>query len=286
MLKRLFSGALFLLMVSFFQACSNSFEAFPDCPNGFECTNLKAYSFVYYSGKNTLDTITETTDKITCDIYEGYFKCTVKKIHSNSCIVYTASASVGVYTETPEENEVLTRVDTTYINYGRNRLMDYVPPYEEKPKVDVEKMRAAFDTVIVKQASYSDSIFMDSYAEEFVSWFDIDYDYNDFPDWAYLSDNSGRLLVFDGKDGTPNADTVYTGSGTLSTVMFVNVCSNYTSYVDYPKPVSVYGYSISVYSKEPIENDTTITWTAYFENEDGEEDSTEVTTFFKINKRW
>lgn len=261
---------------AFFCACSNSYSVFPECPDGYECTDLKAYSFIYYSGKNTLDTITETTDNITCDIHRDYFQCTVKQTWSRCRLMYASTFNAN----NDNDKRTLTRVDTTFINYGYQRLTDYIPPYNEKPKVDVEKMRAAFDTVIVKKATYSDSVFS-GYSADFLSWENLDDD--GLPEWASLLYDSGNLYVFDGKDGTPNADTVFEEHG----IILKNTlgCDG-KSYQTYPQAPIVYNFHIWFYTNEddePIKHDTTITWIARYRDEKGDYDSASVTTFFKIN---
>ena len=257
------------------------------CPEDVVCdtafVNTKAYSFVYFSGKDKLDTVTATTDKMSCNLWKGYFECTLKKTYSTCRIVYSkAESSVKSDDEPVTHQKVeIKRGDTTYINYGKNRLMDYIPPYVEIPKFDSKKLKAAFDTVIVEPTSYA-SEKLKGESRKFVDAYYIEY--SGLPDWAYVSKNSGQLLVLDGEDGTRKADTTFISDGIY--LIEISSCTK-TVYIDYPKKLIAYQSYVNVYadSTELPRKDTTIKWMAHYTDMYGTEDSLQVKTLFKIKRK-
>lgn len=285
--KNLFSvfGVKLLLLAVFLSclfACSNAdSDMLSGCSDGHVCTNLKAYSFVYYKDKNTLDTVTATTNRISCKIYDGYFECDLMKVWSCMSFVYDMQLASGGGKKTAVQEDIpLTLVDTTFINYGEHRLMDYIPPYEERPALDVKKMREAFDTVVVALSSY-DTIYRGQ-SKEFYSWYDLEDE--GMPEWMWLSGGSVDFYVFDGSDGTPDADTVFSRGDVIT---YLSSCSfSDTTFVHYPRPFKAYSshvYFTSYLREDYPTKDTTISWYATYTNDDGKTDSIEVETFLKMN---
>lgn len=279
-----------------FFACGNEsdpVQVADACPDGVTCdttyVNAKAYSFVYYSGKNKLDTITETTDKISCDIWKGYFECTLRKSYSCRHYVYAyAEADKTKESVDDEKTEVHKNVtvkigDTTYINYGKHRKTNYIPPYHEIPPFDAKKLKEAFDTVDVKTASYSDERLTGD-SRTYLDYYRIEG--NGLPDWAYVSHSSGKMITFDGKDGTPSIDTTIVSSDDGYTVAYALDCYG-EYYVKYPQDLVGYKSTIHAYgdTTEFPKKDTTIKWMAHYSDMHGVEDSLQIKTLFRINRK-
>ena len=258
------------------------------CPEGFVCdttyVNAKAYSFVYYSGKNKLDTITETTDKISCDVWNGYFECTVKKYYSCQKVMVT-KMPIQFSNEKKRAKHKTIEVkvgDTTYINYGKHRLTDFIPSYHEIPSFNAEKLKEAFDTVVVEKPVYSDTK-LTGESRKILDYYQIEG--KELPPWAYVSHTSGKMIVFDGKDGTPSIDTtIMSSDGCVQALM--SGCFS-VSYVKYPKDLVMYRSKIHVYgdTTEIPQKDTTIKWMAHYTDMYGVKDSLQIETLFRINRK-
>lgn len=281
-------------MANLFLAC-NGDEIFltpqDTCPDGVVCdttyVNARAYSFVYYSGKNKLDTITETTDNISCDIWNGYFECTLKESYSCFSVVYAEGnkARESIDDEKTEKHKnVKVKVgDTTYINYGKHRLINYIPPYHEIPAFDAQKLKDAFDTVVVEKHSYSDErLTGDSWT--FLGYYRIEG--KGLPDWAYVSHYSGEMVTFDGKDGTPSIDTTIVLSDGYVSKYYVAGCGG-VYYVKYPQDLEGYKSAIHAYGDTTVfpQKDTTVKWMAHYSDMYGVEDSLQIETLFRINRK-
>ncbi len=259
--KFLVVGA-FTAMAAAFLACgddSSSASSVDDCPENYICdttyTDVSAYSFVYYAGKDSLDTVTATTDKMTCDIEDDNFHCTL--MHYSSCFNVVYAYASGVEQDSARHltiNE--TRVDTTYINYGKKRLIDYVPAYVEVPKLSEKKLRDMFDTLIVKPY---DSKYYAYYGhtDDFLSNYRIDA--KGLPDGFGVSSYSGGHAVR------------------------LSLCGD-TSYTHYPLIPMDYGSDLYAFLEEPLKKDTSITWMAFYTDMYGVKDSLEVTTFVTMEK--
>ena len=283
-------AALFSAACIFF-ACGNKSDSIPvvdACPAGYVCdttyVNAKSYSFVYYSGKNKLDTITETTDKISCDVWNGYFECTVKKYYSCQKVMVTKMPiQFSNDKKRAKHKTIEIKVgDTTYINYGKHRLTNFIPPYHEIPPFNAEKMKEAFDTVIVEKPVYSDTKLTGD-SRKFLDYYRIEG--SDLPSWVHISRTSGKMVVFDGKDGTPSIDTtIMSSDGCVQALM--SGCFS-VSYVKYPKDLVMYRSKIHVYgdTAEIPQNDTTIKWMAHYTDMYGIEDSLQIETLFRINRK-
>ena len=278
-------------VASVFFACGNKSDSVPfieACPEDFVCdttyVNANAYSFVYYSGKNKLDTITETTDKISCDIWNGYFECTLRKFYSCQKVMVTKmSVQFSNDKKRVKHKTIEIKVgDTTYINYGKHRLTNFIPPYHEIPPFNAEKMKEAFDTVIVEKPVYSDTKLTGD-SRKFLDYYRIEG--SELPSWVHISRTSGKMVVFDGKDGTPSVDTTIVSLDGYEQA-FVLDCFG-VSYVKYPKDLVMYKSKIHVYgdAAEIPQNDTTIKWMAHYTDMYGVEDSLQIETLFRINRK-
>ena len=291
MLKSFLKVAALSVVACVFFACGDKSDSVPvveACPEGFVCdttyVNAKAYSFVYYSGKNKLDTITETTDKISCDIWNGYFECTLRKSYScQKAMVTKMSVQFSNDKKRAKHKTIEIKVgDTTYINYGKHRLTNFIPPYHEIPPFNAEKMKEAFDTVIVEKPVYSDTKLTGD-SRKFLDYYRIEG--SELPSWVHISRTSGKMVVFDGNDGTPSVDTTIVSLDGYEQVLAMD-CFR-VSYVKYPKDLVMYRSKIHVYgdTAEIPQNDTTIKWMAHYTDMYGVEDSLQIETLFRINRK-
>lgn len=291
MLKSFLKVAALSVVACVFFACGDKSDSVPvveACLEGFVCdttyVNAKAYSFVYYSGKNKLDTITETTDKISCDIWNGYFECTLRKSYScQKAMVTKMSVQFSNDKKRAKHKTIEIKVgDTTYINYGKHRLTNFIPPYHEIPPFNAEKMKEAFDTVIVEKPVYSDTKLTGD-SRKFLDYYRIEG--SELPSWVHISRTSGKMVVFDGNDGTPSVDTTIVSLDGYEQVLAMD-CFR-VSYVKYPKDLVMYRSKIHVYgdTAEIPQNDTTIKWMAHYTDMYGVEDSLQIETLFRINRK-
>jgi len=291
MLKSFLKVAALSVVACVFFACGDKSDSVPvveACPEGFVCdttyVNAKAYSFVYYSGKNKLDTITETTDKISCDIWNGYFECTLRKSYScQKAMVTKMSVQFSNDKKRAKHKTIEIKVgDTTYINYGKHRLTNFIPPYHEIPPFNAEKMKEAFDTVIVEKPVYSDTKLTGD-SRKFLDYYRIEG--SELPSWVHISRTSGKMVVFDGNDGTPSVDTTIVSLDGYEQVLAMD-CFR-VSYVKYPKDLVMYRSKIHVYgdTAEILQKDTTIKWMAHYTDMYGIEDSLQIETLFRINRK-
>ena len=217
-------------------------------------------SFIYRDSANHLDTVSRESTRLTCDMEEESFSCKYamqpminpipdyKKVE-----MYLDSAPVVVlmdtiYKDTLFRNTFTKKYDTTFINYGENRLTDYIPPeyvYDlgEHP-FDSTAMRDFFDTLDVRDPQLG---------------------------------GNNRIVV--------NSQLSFTGFPAV--VMRVENAYDFMDYVEvnrtWPTKRRV-GTREYVFENIIMKSDSTVTWTLgfmHYENGVGEKDSIQVTTFFK-----
>lgn len=252
------------LMLGLFAGCGNgpsSSSRGDECPDGYICdttyTDTSAYSFVYYSGKNKLDTVTAFTGEMKCDIEDNYFSCRLTRTYRTCNVVYSAHTSTFRNTDSDslihKEINIL-RVDTTFINYGKKRLIDSIPPYIEQEKMDLKGLQDAFDTI---ELDFDDSHAYDRYrgGANFRTPYEMEDVYGTLP-------SDAGLLTY--------------SSYYLDLGCFV------TDRIDYPLTPKIHEVGLYIYSDEPLEKDTTVTWQAYYTDMYGVRDSTEITTVFRM----
>jgi len=253
------------LMLGLFAGCGNdpsSSSRGDECPEGYICdttyTDTSAYSFVYYSGKNKLDTVTAFTGEMKCDIEDNYFSCRLTRTYWTCYAVYSAQAN---HAERNTDSDSLIhkeinilRVDTTFINYGKKRLIDSIPPYIEQEKMDLKGLQDAFDTI---ELDFDDSHAYDRYRGG--AYFRTPYEMEDV--YGTLPSDAGLLTY---------------SSYYLDLGCFV------TDRIDYPLTPKIHEVGLYIYSDEPLEKDTTVTWQAYYTDMYGVRDSTEITTVFRM----
>ncbi|MCQ2125487.1 MAG: hypothetical protein MJZ25_15015 [Fibrobacter sp.] len=271
------------LMLGLFAGCGNdpsSSSRGDECPEGYICdttyTDTSAYSFVYYSGKNKLDTVTAFTGEMKCDIEDNYFSCRLTRTYKTCYVVYSAQAN---HAERNTDSDSLIhkeinilRVDTTFINYGKKRLIDFIPPYIEQEKMDLKGLQDAFDTI---ELDFDDSYTYDKYRgrANFRTPYVMEDVYGTLPSDAGLLTYPSYYTV--GADG----DSIWHVN--LLDLESIGGCYE-TIRIDYPFTPKIHEVGLYIYSDEPLEKDTTVTWQAYYTDMYGVRDSTEITTVFRM----
>lgn len=260
---------------------SSSSIKLPDpCPDSLICdttyVDKKAYSFIYYSGPKKLDIVTASAADMSCFINENTFSCKLEESYrsTNSATNeridkdYIAPPKIVIEADSLKHLKInIKRVDTTYINYGEQRLMDYIMPYIETPKLNVDELRAAMDTVTVEYnlLQYNE---INSYYEgnaKYMSPYEFEeWTANGLPDWVHI-----------------DADSYTNWSGFCLDDLEYYCEDTYTTY--YPSTLKQLKFQIYLIVSKPI-NDTTVTWTAYYKDLYGSRDSVEITTHFMMKQ--
>jgi len=227
-------------------------------------------SFVYRDSAGAIDTVTEHSDELECEVGESEFSCAydlmllpvdgpfvrdpmiiqlpnaIPLIDTMHCHVFITDTVVK---DTFYEESYRFKQDTTFINYGESRVTDYIPPdhvYElgEYP-FDSTAIRDFFDTLDV-----GDSL-LDSKMRLTVN--------------SDLSFYGLPMLVLEEMSG-----------GVVSSKILLE-----RSWPEKWSP-SIHTYHFEKTTKP--ESDTTITWTleyTHYEKGLEEKDSIQVTSFFK-----
>lgn len=218
-------------------------------------------SFIYRDSANHLDTVLRESARLTCDMEEESFTCKYamqplinpvpeyKKVefHLDSAPVVVLMDTI--YKDTLFRNTFTKKYDTTFINYGDNRLTDYIPPeyvYDlgEHP-FDSTAMRDFFDTLDVRDPQLG---------------------------------RNNRFVV--------NSKLSFTGFPAV--VMRVENAYEFADLVDIDRTWPAKRRVIAreyVFENFNMKSDSTVTWTLgfmHYENGVGEKDSIQVTTFFKV----
>jgi len=217
-------------------------------------------SFIYRDSANHLDTVSRESTRLTCDMEEESFSCNYAlQPMINPGIEYKKmefipdSMPVVVLTDTIHKdtlfrNTFTEKYDTTFINYGENRLTDYIPPeyvYDlgEHP-FDSTAMRDFFDTLDVRDPQLG---------------------------------GKNRIVV--------NSRLSFTGFPAV--VMRVENAYEFVDIVGLNRTWPAKRHVIAreyVFENINMKSDSTVTWTLgfmHYENGVGEKDSIQVTTFFK-----
>lgn len=256
-----------------------------DCPEGYICdttyTDTSAYSFVYYSGKNKLDTVTAFTGEMTCKVYDEYFSCHLTKTYETCRVVYSYAKDDAQENSAERDDDSDTlihktvnvlRVDTTFINYGKRRLIDSIPPYIEPEQMDLKGLQDAFDTVELEL--YDTSSYDRYYGNaDFGTPYAVENSYGTLPDGAG-SLTSTNLFYTVEADG----DTMWRFYPITYSLCYETV------YIEYPLTPKIYTANLYMFSHDPLERDTTVTWLAYYTDMYGVMDSTEITTVFRMKE--
>lgn len=259
---------------------SSSTKLQDPCPDSLICdttyVDKKAYSFIYYSGPKKIDTVTASAADMSCNIDENTFSCKLEESYRSTDPTtneridkdYITPPKIVIEADSLKHLKInIKRVDTTYINYGKQRLMDYIMPYIETPKLNVDELRAAMDTVTVEYHllqyneinSYyaGNAKYMSSY--EFEEW-----TANGLPDWVHI-----------------DADSYTNWRGYCLDDLEYYCEDTYTTY--YPSTLKELKFEIYLMVSKPI-SDTTVTWTAYYKDLYEARDSVEITTHFMMKQ--
>ena len=229
-------------------------------------------SFLYKRNDGSLDTVTmmSADSAISCDFTDSLFSCKHKSFilpdgpapeyiflgeyHYASPVYCIEEIVDTVYGEPVHVTRYDYVYDTTLVNYGENRLTDFIPPEEiyaegENP-FDSTAMRDLLDTLDLRKASTVDTTL----------WLNSLLSFTGFP----------VQVMF------------------IEQVMY-RCCEDYkidlyeTQYWPKKKTPRSRGYSIT--NIHELESDTTVTWTlgyTHYESGVEETDSIQVTTFFKV----
>lgn len=274
----------FLALVALFVwACGDgpsSSSREKDYPEGiiYDTTYIdtSAYSFVYFSSRNKLDTVTALSGEMKCDIDDKYFSCHLTRTFSTCSVMYEYNTTTSTRQSTDSDSLIhkevnVLQIDTTFINYGKRRLIDSIPPYTEQEKMNLKGLQDAFDTV---ELDLKDTSSYDKYygGVVFKTPYVVDEDYGTLPDGAGAYTPSSTYYTEDA-DG----DTVRN----FTNIFPVSFCSK-TVYIDYPLTPKIYEARLYMFRHDSLEKDTTVTWQAYYTDMYGVKDSVEITTVFKM----
>lgn len=217
-------------------------------------------SFIYRDSANHLDTVLRESSRLTCNMEEESFSCKYamqpmihpdleyKKMEIDLVAAPVVVLIDTIYKDTLFRNTFTKKYDTTFINYGDNRLTDYIPPeyvYDlgEHP-FDSTAMRDFFDTLDVRDPQLG---------------------------------GKNRIVV--------NSRLSFTGFPAV--VMRVENAYDFMDFVEinrtWPTKRRV-GAREYVFENINMKSDSTVTWTLgfmHYETGVGEKDSIQVTTFFK-----
>ena len=229
-------------------------------------------SFLYKRNDGSLDTVTmmSADSAISCDFTDSLFSCKHKSFilpdgpapeyifqgeyHYVSPVYCIEEIVDTVYGEPVHVTRYDYVYDTTLVNYGENRLTDFIPPEEiytegENP-FDSTAMRDLLDTLDLRKASTVDTTL----------WLNSLLSFTGFPVQVMFIEQVVYRCCEDNK--------IYLYE---------------TQYWPEKKTPRSRGYSIT--NIHELESDTTVTWTlgyTHYESGVEETDSIQVTTFFKV----
>lgn len=230
-------------------------------------------SFLYKRNDGSLDTVTKmfADSAISCDFTDSLFSCKHKSFilpdgpapeyifqgeyHYISPVYCIEEIVDSVYGEPVHVTRYDYVYDTTLVNYGENRLTDFIPPEEiytegENP-FDSTAMRDLLDTLDLRKASTVDTTL----------WLNSLLSFTGFPVQVVFIEHAVHRCCEDNK----------------------KIYLYETQYWPEKKTPRSRGYSITKIHE--LESDTTVTWTlgyTHYESGVEETDSIQVTTFFKV----
>lgn len=242
----------------------------------YDTTSYNSFVYRKYLG-GMLDTVTRWSKLLNCDIGDTAFSCTEKPNYSGKIpmcglsLVATKCCKVEYELVKLDTNAVYVHVhdtlykdtfhiqrqvcvnDTTFINYGETRVMDYIPPEEvyiaPANAFDSTEMRSLLDTLDFSAGE----------GEE------VKYEIKKY---SYLQFNGLPLLV---QELMP-LDTVAIAIGSE------------LQWKHWPDTTWVKERTFYIKNTD-LESDTTVTWTlkyTHYETERSETDSIQVTSFIKV----
>lgn len=195
---------------------------------------------------DSLDTVTVTTsstDKLFMKEESFYY---VGMKYSEECISNFDSLNLDEY-DTASENR-----DTIFLNYGKYKLMDYIP-YQEIPTINKSLLKKTFSVIDREKNHLSSDTIISSYTLEA----------RNFLDGVEFEEYYERLvdLSYNIMDVEPPCQTIITL---------------------YPEPLKERKmYYLNNTGGITLPKDTTINWTLVYTDQYGRSDSLEMKTLFK-----
>lgn len=239
----------------------------------YDTTSYNSFVYrTYYKG--TLDTVTEWSELLNCNIGDTAFscrkspnfaslmpRCGLTLVATKCCYVEYVPIKLDtnvvyvhvhdtLYKDTFHVQQLVCVNDTTFINYGENRVLDYIPAekiYVAPNAFDSTEMRSLLDTL------------------DFTGGDDVKIEIKTY---SSLQFNGLPLL----EQELMPLDTVATALGSE------------LNWKHWPETIEVRESTYYLVNAD-LESDTTVTWTlkyTHYETERSETDSIQVTSFIKV----
>ena len=200
-------------------------------------------SFLKPKSGDSLDTVTVTTSSTDMLFIkeESFYYVGMK--NSEGCMSYYVDLDLDEY-DMASENR-----DTIFLNYGKYKLMDYIP-YQEIPTINKNLLKKTFSVIDRKKNHLSSDTIISSYTLEARNFLD-GVEFEEY--FEYLGDYS---------------------------VKWDESCQNIVTV--YPEPLKGRKmYYLSKLEELSLPKDTTINWTLVYTDQYGRSDSLEIKTFFE-----
>jgi len=200
-------------------------------------------SFLKPKSGDSLDTVTVTTSSTDMLFIkeESFYYVGMK--NSEGCMSNFDSLDLDEY-DMASENR-----DTIFLNYGKYKLMDYIP-YQEIPTINKNLLKKTFSVIDRKKNHLSSDTIISSYTLEARNFLD-GVEFEEY--FEYLGDYS---------------------------VKWDEPCQNIVTV--YPEPLKGRKmYYLSKLEELSLPKDTTINWTLVYTDQYGRSDSLEIKTFFE-----
>ena len=200
-------------------------------------------SFLKPKSGDSLDTVTVTTSSTDMLFIkeESFYYVGMK--NSEGCMSYDVDLDLDEY-DMASENR-----DTIFLNYGKYKLMDYIP-YQEIPTINKNLLKKTFSVIDRKKNHLSSDTIISSYTLEARNFLD-GVEFEEY--FEYLGDYS---------------------------VKWDEPCQNIVTV--YPEPLKGRKmYYLSKLEALSLPKDTTINWTLVYTDQYGRSDSLEIKTFFE-----
>ena len=200
-------------------------------------------SFLKPKSGDSLDTVTVTTSSTDMLFIkeESFYYVGMK--NSEGCMSYDVDLDLDEY-DMASENR-----DTIFLNYGKYKLMDYIP-YQEIPTINKNLLKKTFSVIDRKKNHLSSDTIISSYTLEARNFLD-GVEFEEYVE--YLGDYS---------------------------VKWDEPCQNIVTV--YPEPLKERKmYYLSKLEELSLPKDTTINWTLVYTDQYGRSDSLEMKTLFE-----
>lgn len=227
-------------------------------------------SFIYQKPDNTLDTVTALASNLDCETTGDTFHC---RLRDNRCLESAVIYDYNKKTIGPAPAVIICqigskcistidtiRVDSSYhktqivilddtlrINYGDGATTKYIPSMQIPP-LNKDSIRLWLDTLDTRAKDFNLKTFQSPYTL------------------------TGKNL--------PDKIRIEKDDWNTYTTKITNLDFCNSSFTDYPPKLDSIPSTVKNYLQEPLPNDTTITWTLIYEDQNGMKDSMEVTSLF------